>query len=65
MNYLFLSKTELFNGISENDLENIIKCLGATEKKFKKSETIYTAGCSVTDIGLVLSGSANIIVNHY
>ena len=65
MNYLFLSKTELFKGISENDLENIIKCLGATEKKFKKSETIYTAGCSVTDIGLVLSGSVNIIVNHY
>lgn len=35
MNYLFLSKTEPFKGISENDLENIIKCLGATEKNSK------------------------------
>ena len=41
MNYLFLTKTAFFNGLSENEIKTILNCLGAYQKSFKKSEFIY------------------------
>lgn len=35
----------------------MLKCLAARERHFQKSETIYRVGDTVTDVGLVLSGS--------
>ena len=57
MNYLFLTKTAFFNGLSENEIKTILNCLGAYQKSFKKSEIIYYSGDTVSDMGLVLSGS--------
>lgn len=65
MNDLSLLKTELFKGISESELPAALKCLGAYEKKYSKSDIIYTAGSTVTELGMVLSGSVNIVVNYY
>lgn len=65
MNYLFLTKTAFFNGLSENEIKTILNCLGAYQKSFKKSEIIYYSGDTVSDMGLVLSGSVNIVVNYY
>ena len=65
MNYLFLTKTAFFNGLSENEIKTILNCLGAYQKSFKKSEFIYHSGDTVSDMGLVLSGSVNIVVNYY
>ena len=36
MNYLFLTKTAFFNGLSENEIKTILNCLGAYQKSFKK-----------------------------
>ena len=44
MNYLFLTKTAFFNGLSENEIKTILNCLGAYQKSFKKSEIIYYSG---------------------
>ena len=65
MNYLFLTKTPLFNGIKENEIKSVLSCLGAYEKRFKKSETIFRTGDTVSDMGLVLTGSVNITVTDY
>ena len=65
MNYLFLTKTAFFNRLSENEIKTILNCLGAYQKSFKKSEFIYHSGDTVSDMGLVLSGSVNIVVNYY
>lgn len=65
MNYLFLSKTELFRGMSENEIKHLTECLGAYEKSYSESDIIYMAGDTVCDIGLVLHGSVNIVVNYY
>jgi CRP-like cAMP-binding protein len=65
MNYFFLSNTPLFHGIKENEISHILTCLGAREKTYRKNETIYRAGYTVHEIGLVESGSVNIIVNFY
>ena len=65
MNYFFLSKTALFNGIQEDEIEHLISCLNGRKKTYTKGEVIYRAGDKVHEIGLVLSGSVNIIVNFY
>ncbi|MEE8886140.1 MAG: Crp/Fnr family transcriptional regulator [Eubacteriales bacterium] len=65
MNYNFLINTNLFHGIREEELSPLLHCLHAREKTFKKNEIIYRAGDIVRDIGLVESGSVNIVVNFY
>lgn len=65
MNYFFLSNTPLFHGIRENEISHVLSCLGAREKSYRKNETIFRAGDTVHELGLVESGSVNIIVNFY
>lgn len=65
MNYSFLANTPLFHGIKENEIAHVLTCLGAREKHFTKHEVIFRAGESIRDIGLVMSGSVNIIVNFF
>ena len=54
MNYFFLSKTALFNGIQEDEIEHLISCLNGRKKTYTKGEVIYRAGDKVHEIGLVL-----------
>ena len=65
MNCFFLSNTPLFHGVREDEIGQMLSCLGAKEKTYRKNETIYRAGDTVQSIGLVESGSVNIIVNFY
>ena len=65
MNYLFLSNTNLFRVIKEDEIRTVLSCLNAYEREFKKDEVIYRAGDCVSEIGLVESGSVNIVVNFY
>ena len=50
MNYLFLTKTAFFYGLSENEIKTILNCFGAYQKSFKKSEIIYYSGDTVSDM---------------
>lgn len=63
MNFFFLSKTPLFHGIREDEIKSMMSCLRAHEKNYKKDEIILRAGDTLSEIGLVESGSANIVVN--
>ena len=65
MNTFFLTNTPLFHGLREQELSELLPCLSAREKRFQKGEIIFRAGDAVTEIGLVLSGSVNIVVNFY
>lgn len=65
MNYFFLSKTPLFHGVKESEIDELLSCLGARENSYKKNEIIFRAGSVVHEIGLVESGSVNIVVNFY
>lgn len=65
MNYSFLSNSVLFNGIQKDEIEHLISCLNGRKKTYTKGKVIYRAGDKVHEIGLVLSGSVNIIVNFY
>lgn len=60
MDYLFLSKTMLFRGITPPEIESIMSCLQATVKKYPRGVNIYNAGDTVSFVGIVLSGSVSI-----
>ena len=65
MNYSLLTNAALFRGVKEDEIKQMMGCLNAHPKKFCKDETIYRSGDTVTEIGLVLSGSVNVVVNFY
>lgn len=65
MNTFFLANTQLFRGISESEIEELLLCLVAHERNFQKGDVIFRAGSPVDEFGLVLSGSVNIVVNLY
>lgn len=65
MNFFFLSKTILFHGIREEEISGMLSCLGAYEKQYRKDDIILSAGSAVTELGLVESGSVNVVVNFY
>ncbi len=62
---IFLMGTQLFNGVSEDELKRILSCIGAYKKEFQKGEIIFSAGSAISEVGMVLSGSVNIVVNFY
>ena len=64
MDYSFLSKTVLFNGITAKETELLLKCTDAFEKNYEKDEIILHAGSPCVCMGIVVSGSVNIIVNY-
>lgn len=65
MNNFFLQNTPLFHGIREEEIQAMMSCLGAREKHYQKDEVILRAGSPTAEIGLVESGSVNIVVNFY
>ena len=61
-----LRKCPLFFGIEESDLIKMLGCLGAKTEHFDKKYTIFAEGSPAKYIGVVLSGSAQIIqVDYY
>ena len=65
MNTFFLANTQLFRGIREDEIAELLLCLGAYERKFQKDDVVFRAGSPVDAFGLVASGSVNIVVNLY
>ena len=51
-----LSETPLFRGMSEDDVEQLLTCLGAVRRSYKKGETILAEGQPAESVGVVLSG---------
>ncbi|MCD1147504.1 Crp/Fnr family transcriptional regulator [Peptoniphilus sp. KCTC 25270] len=62
---IFLKNTSLFQGIQEEEIKALLPCLGAHKKSFQKGEILYQAGDTIEEVGLVLEGSVNIVVNFY
>lgn len=56
-----ISKSILFKGLQENEVKDTLHCLGGEEKHYQKEEIIYHIGNKINKMGLVLSGSVNIV----
>lgn len=60
-----LKKVSLFNRIKDNELSAILSCLSAREFSYKKDDYIWDIDDKITEVGIVLSGSVNIIKEDY
>lgn len=60
-----LKKCRLFSEISENDLLKMLVCLGAKVEVFDKKYTVLSEGSPAKYIGIVLSGSVQVIQIDY
>ncbi len=56
-----IRSSQLFSGISENELTGMLSCLDAREESFPKDAFLLRAGDTAESIGLVLSGGVLII----
>lgn len=56
-----LSKCALFKGIKNDDFSHLLSCMNSYTKKFKADEYIFFAGNEINHVGVILSGSVEII----
>ena len=56
-----LRSSQLFSGISEDELTAVLSCLDTRKESFPKDTFLLRVGDSVESVGLVLSGSVLII----
>lgn len=61
MNVHILSGAPLFQGIRDQEIEGVLKCLLAVEKTFQKDAYLYRRGDITGRLGIVMEGSVNII----
>ena len=53
--------TAIFSGMSREEIESILHCLGASQEVFPKGCAIFRAGDETESMGLVLSGNVLVI----
>ncbi len=56
-----IAKARLFQNISVEEIESLLDCLGASFGKFEKGQYLLSAGDPVRQIGVLLTGSADVI----
>ena len=56
----FLPQTQLFAGSSPSEIEAMLGCLGARERRYESGEYIHRMGDVIKTVGLVLEGSVRI-----
>lgn len=56
-----LSKCALFKNVKEEDFGSLLSCLNSYTKNYKNDEYVFFAGNEINFIGVLLSGSAEII----
>lgn len=59
--YPVIEKAPLFRDVAPEDIPSLIKCLAPAAKKFLKQEMVVSAGQPASKIGLMLSGSAQVV----
>lgn len=60
MDYLFLSSTTLFRGITPEEIQTMMGCLQGITKEYPRGSIIHHFGECISTLGLVLSGSVSV-----
>ena len=55
-----LRSLSLFQGISDEELLNLLECIGALARRYAKGSVIFHAGDAATHIGAVLTGQVQV-----
>ncbi len=60
-----LKHTQLFNGVSEDEISLMLDCLNATLKNYKKGEYVFRQGEHISDISVLVEGVLHIQRDDY
>jgi CRP-like cAMP-binding protein len=60
-----LRRSQLFSGIGEKEIAQMLGCLSAERRKYGKDEFVFRCGESVGSVGFVLSGGVNVVKEDY
>lgn len=60
-----LKLSKLFAGINENEIEDVLLCLSAVKRNYRKDEYIFRAGEHISSVALLLDGSVHIQREDY
>ncbi len=60
-----LRRCSLFTGIDHENMVPMLSCLGARVERFRKDEMIWAEGDPAGDLGIVLSGTVQIVRMDY
>jgi len=60
-----ISASPLFQGISTEDIQGMMKCLSAVRRTYRKGEMIFCAGEDAKMMGMVAAGSVEIIHDDF
>lgn len=63
MDFVFLSETKLFNGLSAEEAFAAVKCLDGFSKSYSKGEIVFFMGQSTQHLAVVLSGMISIEID--
>lgn len=65
-NFLWIiQKSRIFSGVTEEEVREMLNCLGAKQKVFKKGDFIFRTGDTTESLGLLLSGKAFIFQDDF
>ena len=65
MDLAFLSKSELFLGLSQEEISQAIRCLQPAVRSYQRNEAILSAGDVTRAIGLLLRGTVCIVQEDF
>ena len=60
-----LTRTKLFYGITESEIEAMLKCLSAATHCYQKGECVFRRGEHITAVAMLLEGSIHIQKEDY
>lgn len=60
-----LKSTQLFFGLSEEEISSLLSCLNANLKHFKKGEYVFSQGERLGDVTILVEGSLHIQKDDY
>lgn len=61
----FLATTPLFADVRPEDVGKMLSCLSIRQRHFERDAYLFTADTPVTELGVVLRGSVNLIKEDY
>lgn len=60
-----LKRTQLFNGVSEEEISSMLTCLNTTLRTYKKGEYVFRQGEYLSDITVLVEGQLHIQQDDY
>ena len=64
-NYEIIKQCLLFEGIDDNEMKTLFKCLNAFSRFYQKNESVFSVGDRILAVGIVLSGSVHVLQEDY